>query len=105
MSRRTLPLLAAALLASAAPLPGAVPAAGVAVVVAQETPSASPSPVTSSGLPQYAPPPRTMRHLWPVFAGFALTFAGIAAYLVAIGRKMGRVSARAARAGGGVGRS
>jgi CcmD family protein len=50
------------------------------------------SPVQgASGLPQRAPPPRTLREFWPVFAGFAAAWIGIVAYTLSFGRRLRRV--------------
>ncbi|HEX8213556.1 MAG TPA: hypothetical protein VF584_25525 [Longimicrobium sp.] len=45
-----------------------------------------------SGLPQQAPPPRTLREFWPVFALIVLVWIGIVGYLLRSGAALGRVA-------------
>ena len=45
-----------------------------------------------SGLPQRAPDPRTLRELWPVFAGFTVAWLGILAYVLSVGGRFSRLS-------------
>ena len=56
-------------------------------------PSASaagaPAPMQSSGLPTAPPPPRTMRAYWHVFIAFAIAWALLFGYVVALGRRFG----------------
>ena len=47
----------------------------------------------ASGLPRRAPEPRTMRAQWPVFALLAVSWIGIVAYLLVIGRRSRRIAA------------
>ena len=68
----------------------------VAPASAQEASTTSPvgqtAPATSSGLPRRPPDPRTLREYWPVFAALSLSWAGIVAYLISLGRPFGRAA-------------
>ena len=46
----------------------------------------------ATGLPPRAPVPRTMEAYWPVFAVFALSWIGIAAYFLSLGRRTTRIA-------------
>jgi CcmD family protein len=47
-----------------------------------------------SGLPEQAPPPRTLHEFWPVFAVIALVWIGIVGYLLRSGAALGRIARR-----------
>jgi CcmD family protein len=46
----------------------------------------------ATGLPTRAPEPRTMEAYWPFFAAFALSWIGIAAYFLSLGRRSTRIA-------------
>ncbi|HEY0154953.1 MAG TPA: CcmD family protein [Longimicrobium sp.] len=50
-----------------------------------------------SGLPQQAPPPRTLREFWHVFALISLVWIGIVGYLLRSGAALVRVAHRIRR--------
>lgn len=91
----------ARLLAVAAGIGVAVPPAYVAPAVAQSGQGAevqaAPAEPTTAGLPQRTPPPRTLEAYWPVFVGFSLTWLGIVAYVLTLGRKTARIDELLAR--------
>jgi hypothetical protein len=47
-----------------------------------------------SGLPEQAPPPRTLHEFWHVFALIALAWLGIVGYLLRSGEALGRIARR-----------
>jgi hypothetical protein len=49
-----------------------------------------------SGLPARTPPPRTMKAYWPVFVVLAGSWIGIIGFLLASGRRAGRLAERVA---------
>ena len=53
----------------------------------------------TSGLPRRAPEPRTMKAQWPVFALLAVSWVGIVAYLLVIGRRSRRIAELVERTG------
>ena len=53
---------------------------------------AQPEAPAVAGLPRRVPQPRTMASEWPVYAGFSLTWIGIVAYMLLIGRRSRRVA-------------
>lgn len=50
-----------------------------------------------SGLPERAPPPRTLHEFWHVFALIALVWLGIVGYLLRSGAALGRIADRLAQ--------
>jgi CcmD family protein len=58
---------------------------------AAERPAPVASQLPGTGLPQRAPPPRTLRAFWPVFAGFAVTWVGIVIYTLTFSGRLRRV--------------
>ena len=54
---------------------------------------------SGSGLPRRAPPPRTMKDQWPVFAMLAVSWIGIVVYLLVIGRRSRRLAELVERTG------
>jgi hypothetical protein len=86
-------LLLAAGPRDARPAPaGSFAAAGAAALQAPPSAPAGADARAAAGLPERAPAPRTMREHWPVFAGLALTWAGIIGYLLVVGRRSGRIA-------------
>ena len=93
----TLALCALAALPVAAQEPGAASdAAGVEAASAQTTDVAAegatidaPTQPTSSGLPPFAPPPRTLRAYWHVFAAFAVAWGLLFGYAILLARRSG----------------
>ena len=65
-------------------------AVGAQVPATEPQPAASQAP-QGSGLPRYAPPPRTLRAFWPVFALLALGWIGMMGYLLRAGAAFGRI--------------
>ena len=63
----------------------------------EEAPAAG---TVTSGLPRRAPEPRTMKAQWPVFALLAVSWIGIVAYLLVIGRRSRRIAELVDRTGG-----
>ena len=63
-------------------------AAGVQAPAPQAAVSQAP---LGSGLPRQAPPPRTLRAFWPVFALLGLGWIGMIAYLLRAGAVFGRI--------------
>ena len=62
----------------------------------EEAPAAG---AVTSGLPRRAPEPRTMKAQWPVFALLAVSWLGIVAYLLVIGRRSRRIAELVERPG------
>jgi CcmD family protein len=52
---------------------------------------------TSSGLPEVAPPPRTLRAYWHVFAAFAVAFTLLFGYALVLGRRFGALERQVER--------
>lgn len=99
MARIAAVLALLGLLLSASPGAPPTPWGGVvgpASAGAQEVPTAQPVQVTGpeagSGLPQRPPDPRTLGEYWPVFALFSLTWLGIVAYFLSLGKPLARTA-------------
>lgn len=54
-----------------------------------------------SGLPRRAPDPMTLHEYWPVFLGFSVTWLGIVAYFLSVGRSLDRTARAMAGLDGG----
>ena len=52
---------------------------------------------STSGLPQRAPEPRTMREFWPVFLFLSLAWVGIVGAALRLGRPYGRIAQKLSR--------
>ncbi|HEV2148882.1 MAG TPA: CcmD family protein [Longimicrobiaceae bacterium] len=98
-------LLLAAVLLAAAPLslraqePSYAAPAAAAQAPADPAPSVQAPPQTSTGLPQRAAPPRTLRDYTHVFAAFAIAWLLLFGYVVSIGRRWARVEQELATRG------
>jgi CcmD family protein len=99
MMRLILGLVVLCLCAAAgAPLAEAQQGAGAAAAPsAQATISPDPNPGQLSGLPQAAPPPRTLRAHWHVFVAFASAWGLLFAYAIYLGRRFGGLEAQIRR--------
>jgi len=87
-------IAALGILLVAAPVRAQEPAAGGTDLPAA---SAQTEGSTVVGIPRRAPQPRTMAAEWPVYAAFSLTWVGIVAYMLVIGRRSRRVAAAVER--------
>jgi CcmD family protein len=81
--------------ASGTSAPAAAPAPG--------TPESAPVTLqaeaaqTSSGLPEVAPPPRTLRAYWHVFIAFGLAWTLLFGYAIVLGRRFGALERQVKR--------
>lgn len=83
------------------------PAATSDVEVTTPSPEIAPSPsapAAGSGLPQVAPPPRTLRAYWHLFGAYAIVWTLLFGYAVFLGRRSGAIERQIERLEGGAGR-
>lgn len=89
--RRFIPTLALCLLTAAVPVAAQEGAPSVTeatlVQVDPAADAAQPAGPVSSGLPQVAPPPRTLRAHWHVFVAFAVAWGLLFGYALLLARR------------------
>jgi CcmD family protein len=98
----SLALLGAPALHAQATVPDTAAAPAATSAADQGAPAAE-APATTSGLPEHAAPPRTLRAYWHVFAAFAIAWLLLFAYAISLGRRFASLEREVQRLEGGRG--